>query len=136
MRRLIVCAALGALAVAPAARAATSGHIDVGNPTTGVGAPGVTELLDACIVDGDFAGVDGQWFAVGAGKAITVDLGGGATGAEDLDVYFYDSTCGYIADSSMATGGTSESGTSPAGTAFMVVDLFSGADASFEVTIA
>lgn len=132
MRRLIIVAALTALAAGGTARAdEVTGHIEVGNPSTGLGLAGITERVDACSPGGNAEGIDGQWLTVAAGQSVVVTLTGGATDLEDLDVYFYDAECNYIDDESMVTENPSESGTAPAGAAFMIVDLFSGAEANF-----
>jgi hypothetical protein len=134
MRKLLATSLLlAAIASQAGARAETMGHIHVGTPASQVSG-GVTEKLDACTIGGQFAGVDGEWFAVTPGQTVTATLHGGMTGVEDLDMYFYDATCGYL--SGVATEAVSETGVAPEKAAFVIVDLFTGAMADFGFTAA
>ena len=108
-------------------------------------APAPTSIALFGITEGEFAqtcampasqGVDGwvvelpEDFRMGTGLIDVV--GTDATGAHDLDVYFYDSACGLMVDYSL-TGGADESGAIAPGAAWAVVDLFIGANATFEL---
>lgn len=133
MRKLIAGFALAAAVSAPASHASTSGYIRVATyastlPTVG----GISEHASACDPGGEADGIDGQWFARSAGPlSVTIDRS--ALGNAGIDVFFYTSWCGWIDNWTMATTSRSESGAAPAGTAYIVVDLTSGADATFTV---
>lgn len=67
-----------------------------------------------------------------SGSATLEVLGSDATGAYDLDVYFYDGACGLLEP--YMTEGADPSGAIPAGATWAVVDLLVGANASFDLT--
>jgi hypothetical protein len=81
-------------------------------------------------------GIDGwvvelpQEFAMGTGQVEVI--GTDTSGAHDFNVYFYDAGCALMDDYSL-TGGTDESGAIAPGTAFIVIDLFVGANATFDL---
>jgi hypothetical protein len=116
------------------ARAATTWHIDVGNPESG-DTGGVTEIYDACDPSGATNGVDGQWFTATPGTTVAVRLAAGTTPVDDLDAYFYDADCNLLAYDAMVTDSANETGVAPAGAAFMIVDLYTGANVSYTVTV-
>jgi hypothetical protein len=142
MKRAILACLVAATAVLPgfahAKPAPVTGTITAGNPASAA-VGGVTELADACLSDTAAEGVDGVWFAVaedliGADAVLTGD--GGA--ANDFDVYWYDASCSLISNYTMANDpapGENEQGVVPDAAAFGIVDLFSGANASFTLTI-
>ena len=66
------------------------------------------------------------------GTALIEVVGADVTGAHDVDVYFYDSGCSLMNDYSL-TGGPNESGSIAPGAAWVVVDLFLGANATFDL---
>lgn len=66
------------------------------------------------------------------GTATLEVLGSDATGAYDLDVYFYDAGCALMEP--YMTDGADASGAIPPGATWAVVDLLVGANASFDLT--
>ena len=138
--------AKGVSPVAPPADPAfsDSGTIAVGNPSTGelvetvVGATG-QEFSNTC-PDPYSApvsqGADGWVTQLPAGfgdGTHTVSVVGEATPAgHDLDVYYLDSACQVVG--STATSAADESGVIPGGAAYVLTQLWSGADVPFTLT--
>lgn len=127
---------------APATKTITfeeSGTIAIPAPSSLV-LGGVTEIeftiAHGCASLPASQGVDGHVVEVPeefrAGDATLEVLGSDATGAYDLDVYFYDAGCGLMEP--YMTDGVDPSGAIPPGAAWAVVDLLVGANASFDLT--
>ena len=137
MRRLIIVAALAALAAAGPARADVTGHIHIGNPTSD-DAGGITELLGECDPASDVQGLDGFWVAVPAsgGQTFTATPTGDAAAANDLALAFYTAACEYISVGDDEGPGVAETQIAPEGTAFVSVNLWLGAMADFTLAIA
>lgn len=121
-----------------------SGTIAVGNPSTGelvetvIGATG-TEFQQTCpdpYAAPASQGADGWVTKLPAGfgdGTHTVSVVGEETPAgHDLDLYYLDSTCAVIG--STATSAANESGVIPGGTAYVLSQLWSGADVPFTLT--
>ena len=123
----------------PATRTVTleeSGSMLVPAPTS-IALFGITEgeFVSTCAMPAS-QGVD-AWvlelpddFRLGTAQIEVV--GADVTGAHDIDVYFYDSGCGLMVDYSL-TGGPDESGSIAPGAAWVVVDLFVGANATIDL---
>ncbi len=120
-----------------------SGTIAVGNPSTGdvtglQNVAGVTgnELEQTCTAPPASQGADG-WVSTlpsGFGDGVhTVTVTGDETPAgHDLDVYFYAADCTLLG--STATSNVDESGVIPGGTAYVLTQLWSGANVPFTLT--
>jgi hypothetical protein len=108
--------------------------VTVGNPASAeVG--GVTEIVAPCDPAAPENGLDGIWYDIQGFEAHTATLTMGANA--DFDGWFYDASCTYIVDSSLAHGffGTTETAPVPAGAAYIIVDLYAGANETFTLTI-
>lgn len=148
MRRIIafalVIGLLGALSAAPAiakkkkAKPITfeaSGSFALGNPGSVDGAS-ITgnEFAETCAIPVT-QGVDG--FVVELSDEISkvaanVELSGSdATGGHDLDMYYFNAECGSTGATS--TGSVNEIGAFPAGTKYVLVNAFMGAELVFEL---
>lgn len=110
-----------------------------GNPATGFGA-GLTE--SSWVVTGvlSLQGVDGVVLAIPAGSAGKTLSASGISDFDDillhdLDIYFYGANRIKMVGGS-ATGDADESAVIPVGAAYVVVDLFLGAEVDVTVTIA
>jgi hypothetical protein len=152
MRRLIALALvlglLGALTAAPAGAKKrkkkskppitfeASGSFAVGNPGSINGAS-ITgnEFAETCAIPAT-QGLDG--FVVELSEEIskvtsTASLSGGdATGFYDLDMYYFNADCAPVGAASTAE--SSETGVFPAGTKYVLVAAFMGAQLEFELT--
>ena len=108
------------------------GMVKVNNPTvTNVASPGgVTEVAGRCDPSSPANGVDGLIVPIPADKRDgthnlrSVGSGGGAP--YDLNVYFYNAECVFMAGVSHNSTNPDELGSIPEGAAFGVVDLVSG----------
>lgn len=69
-------------------------------------------------------------FRLGTGT-VTI-TGADASGAHDMDAYFYDGGCTLMGEVSL-TEGADPAGAIPPGATWVVVDLFSGAGATFDL---
>jgi hypothetical protein len=65
------------------------------------------------------------------GTATIEVLGADPTGTYDLDVYFYDGGCGLLEP--YMTDGADASGAIPPGSTWAVIELFTGANATFDL---
>jgi extracellular elastinolytic metalloproteinase len=121
-----------------------SGTIATGNPATGetvetvIGVTG-TEFQNTCpdpYAPPASQGADGWVSALPAGfgdGTHTVTVKGGDTPAgHDIDVYFLDSSCAVIG--SAASSAADESGVIPGGTAYVLTQLYTGANVPFTLT--
>ena len=136
MKRFRTVAALVAaasLAAVPAIADEYSGSIFIGHPVTAV-AGGIDENLGGCNGIAD-PGIDGQWFdlrneAPGSFAILDPD------DSLDADAWFYTASCGFIDDDVLARQfvGAAETGTVPAGAAYVVVDGYAGTG-NFTLTI-
>ncbi len=120
-----------------------SGTIVTGNPATGdptglQNVAGVTgnEFEQTCSAPPASQGVD-AWVSTlpsGFGDGVhTVTVTGEETPAgHDLDLYFYGADCALLG--SIATSGANESGVIPGGTAYVLTQLWTGADVPFTLT--
>ena len=141
MKRFALLACAGLVALAPGfARAdePITGSILVGNPGTQFG--GVSETAAPCLPGDDLDGIDGAWVELpedAGGKVLTVTATDDMAALQDLDVYFYGAGCEYMADTALnAEGsGVAETGEVPAEATFAIVDLFTGANATFSLTL-
>lgn len=142
MRRLVILGLAGLLALAlstPAmadhATFSKSGSATVGNPLASV-TGGVTENVASCDPAASENGFDGVWYNVaGFGDhtaTLTVDPN------SDFDAYWYDASCSYIDDTSMAQGfvGATETAPVPTAAKYVIVDFFFGANGTFTLKIA
>lgn len=117
-----------------------SGSMIVPGPTTR-NLFGITEFefawVNACASMPASQGLDGWVVELPEdfrnGIASMEVLGADATGAYDLDVYFYDASCTWMRDVSLL-GGADESGPIPPGATWAFVSLFAGANATFDLT--
>jgi extracellular elastinolytic metalloproteinase len=121
-----------------------SGTIATGNPAAGdptglqnvFGVTG-TELTSTCTAPPASQGADG-WVSTlpkgfGDGTHSIAVTGGDSTPAgHDLDLYFLDSQCALLG--SAATAAPDESSTIPGGTAYVLTQLFTGANVPFTLT--
>ncbi len=121
-----------------------SGTIATGNPAAGdptglqnvFGATG-TEFTNTCTAPPASQGADG-WVSTlpkgfGDGTHSIAVTGGDSTPAgHDLDLYFLDSQCALLG--SAATAAADESSTIPGGTAYVLTQLFTGANVPFTLT--
>lgn len=143
MKKILVAAMLaGSLIGTQVSQAHTTTHpgsIAVGNPATAF-TGGVTEIGAACDTSSPLNGVDGVWVDItahiGTHTATVVPTGANAA-VQDLDLWFYTASCGFInVGVGAANGfGASESATIPGGTGFIIVDLFAGAAATYTLTV-
>lgn len=146
MRRAIVVALIACLAAsafaAPAvagkkkkpAKFSTEGAFDIGNPADYMANAGLVrnELQLTCAIPAS-QGTDGFVFELPAALQ-KVDseaslTGQDATGGPDMDMYFYDEAC--AATGEVATPELDEYGIVPAGTKYVVVSAWMGADITF-----
>ncbi|MEO7818481.1 MAG: hypothetical protein ABIS18_04950 [Actinomycetota bacterium] len=137
MRRTIVSLAMGlAMVFVPSAFAAgtqvVEGDVLVGNPGSAIGT-GINENLGPSDADG----IDGVWVTLdavstGAGETAGV-IATDDSGLSDFDIWFYDADGRFIDDNTCAVD-VDESCAVPAGAALAVVDLFLGAQGSFQFT--
>lgn len=111
-----------------------SDNISVGNPASST-VGGVTENLASCDPASGYNGLDGIWYDIQgfASHTATLTMGSNA----DFDAWWYDDTCAFIDDASMAQGflGTTESAPAPANARYVIVDLYAGGNESFTLTI-
>lgn len=81
-------------------------------------------------------GLDGYIIEIpsefGLGTAAVEILGADATGAHDLDGYFYDAGCSWM-DGFDLTEGSDPAGAIPAGAKWVVINLSLGANATFDL---
>ena len=120
------------------ARHEATGHIAAFNPAsdrvTGVTE---TEFLAACDIPAT-QGVDGHVFALperfANGDAFADVTGANAMGLYDLDAYFYSAACDELRPAA-ATASPDEAGIVPAGTGFVVVNAFVGADTTVRLEV-
>ncbi|HEX6935232.1 MAG TPA: M36 family metallopeptidase [Actinomycetes bacterium] len=121
-----------------------SGTIAVGNPSTGelvetvIGVTG-TEFANTC--PDPFSapasqGADG-WISklpagFGDGTHIVSVTGGESAAGHDIDVYYLDSSCTVVG--STASSAADESGVIPGGAAYVLTQLWTGADVPFTLT--
>jgi extracellular elastinolytic metalloproteinase len=121
-----------------------SGTIATGNPTAGdptglqnvFGATG-TEFTNNCGPTPASQGADGWVSALPKGfgdgtHSIAVTGGESTPAGHDLDLYFLDSQCALLG--SAATESADESSTIPGGTAYVLTQLFTGANVPFTLT--
>lgn len=164
MKRIpvLVLAVLGALLAAPATADHggdtwdQTGTILVSNAATRLYG-GISELGGACgeSLDPDvphdtWQGLDGYWFELpeeAAGHDATMTASASAVPEDapapgnDVDAWFYDAGCTLIRPTQdpnayhMATPGSTEFGVVPEGAAWVVVDLVTGANATFTFQI-
>lgn len=116
-----------------------SGTIHAGNPATGFRL-GVTEVLWLETASLAAQGVDAVILSIPPGSAGKTLYANGTSPADDslghdLDIYFHGADRKYVGVSS-ATGAANESAPVPAAAAYVVVDLFLGADVAVTVEIA
>ena len=147
MRRAIVVALiaglLGGALVAPAdakkkkpkpVKFSTTGTLAVGHPATVEVEAGVTrsEFLNSCSIP-QSQGLDGYVIELPANVSkvnSNVELSGSdAAGILDLDMYFFNETCD--ATGAISTTALNEVGLMAAGTKYVLVSAFFGADADF-----
>jgi hypothetical protein len=115
-----------------------SGTLAVPAPTA-IALKGLTEaeftIANECASAPVTQGVDGYVVEIPAdfrsGTATVEVLGADTTGAYDLDVYFYDASCGLLEP--YMTDGADASGAIPPGAAWAVIELFVGANATFDL---
>ena len=118
-----------------------SGRIAVGNPSTGeivetvIGATG-TEFSETCpdpYSPPASQGADGWVTALpagfGDGTHVVTVTGDPTPAGHDLDLYYLDSSCQVIG--ATATAAADESGVIPGGTAYVLTQLWTGADVPF-----
>lgn len=148
---LLAAAALTAFAMVPAQADdgfSVTGTVLVGNPVTRAYG-GASEMVSPCngsidpdVPAGTGQGVDGYWIQLPEGsaglEATLVTLTEGA----DFDAWFYDEGCTLMTGAANYTMATTdpvpngdEAGAIPEGAAFVAVDLYVGANASFTFTI-
>src|SRR3954447_26289209 len=121
-----------------------TGTIAAGNPTAGdptglqnlFGATG-TEFTSTCKAPPALQGADGWVSSLPKGfgdgtHSVTVTGGESTPAGHDLDLYFLDSQCQLIG--SAATASPDESSTIPGGTAYVLTQLFTGANVPFTLT--
>jgi extracellular elastinolytic metalloproteinase len=121
-----------------------SGTIATGNPAAGdptglqnvFGVTG-TEFTNTCTAPPTSQGADGWVSALPKGfgdgtHSISVTGGESTPAGHDLDLYFLDSQCGLLG--SAATASADESSTIPGGTAYVLTQLFTGANVPFTLT--
>jgi len=134
-----------------------TGTIAVANPATRLYG-GAAELVSPCggsidqdVPPGAANGTDGFWFELPEGAAghdatltaseFAVPDPAGAIPGNDVDAWFYDFGCTLIRPTAdpnayhMATVGSNEFGVIPAAAAWVVVDLVTGANATFTFRI-
>ena len=142
MRRLTLIGLTGLLVLSIAAPA-TAGHgpqftatgtVLVGDPASAV-IGGVTENVAPCDPGSAANGVDGIWYDIQGFGVHTATLTMDSTA--DFDIYWYDESCQFIDDVTMAANfvGETEMGTVPFDARYAVVDLFIGGAATFNLTI-
>jgi extracellular elastinolytic metalloproteinase len=121
------------------------GTIATGNPATGetvetvIGVTG-TEFQNTCpdpYAAPASQGVDGWVSALPTGfgdgtHTVTVTGGESTPAGHDIDLYFLDSTCQVIG--SAASSAADESGVIPGGAAYVLTQLYTGADVPFTLT--
>lgn len=128
---------------APVTRTITfeeSGSMSIPGPTGSV-LSGLTEgeftVVNECASMPMSQGLDGYVVELPAefqlGTATLQVLGADATGMYDMDAYFYDAACGLM-DGVSLTEGADPAGGVPAGAKWVMVDLFVGANATFDLT--
>jgi hypothetical protein len=121
-----------------------SGTIKTGNPAAGdptglqnvFGVTG-TEFTSTCTAPPASQGTDGWVSSLPKGfgdgtHSITVTGGDSTPAGHDLDLYFLDSACQLIG--AAATASPDESSTIPGGTAYVLTQLFTGANVPFTLT--
>jgi len=143
MNKLIAACLTACIVAGPSlARAETirhTGTIQVGHPVTYIFG-GVTENLAACNPNHARNGFDGRWYAIPPEK-INAEVTLRATDAnadlQDLDAWFYTKDCDYIDDESLGSEGmgATERGFVPDDAAFVIVTLFTGYQAAFELLL-
>lgn len=138
---LIACLSAGAFALPASAgkkkkpiKFSAEGAFDVGNPADYMANAGLVrnELELTCALPAS-QGTDGFVIELPAElQKVESDAsleGADATGGPDMDMYFYDESC--ISTGEVATTDLSEYGIIPAGTKWVVVSAWIGADVSF-----
>jgi extracellular elastinolytic metalloproteinase len=121
------------------------GTIIAGNPATGIGSLANVDATGS-ITQNEFITTENPEPASQGtdGYVITlpeqyrdglhqIAVAGPEGGTHDLDVYFYDASYNLI--SSIATAGANESGVVPAGTSYIYVGLYTGANVPFTVDV-
>lgn len=115
-----------------------TGTILLGNPRS-YHEGGITEIVAPCEPEHWANGIDGVWFAIGEhqGKDARLRATDANAALQDLDAWFYSDGCWALPYSEMYQGGAGEEelGVVPEEAEFVVVDLFWGANAAFELTI-
>jgi hypothetical protein len=112
-----------------------SGSIALGHPGDLVAEANVTRnaFLETCAVpptqgtDGYVITLPDEITAIATDVTIT---GGDATGAHDLDLFFFDEACGSLG--SINTDAVDELGPMPAGTRYVLVTAFLGVEITFD----
>ncbi len=116
-----------------------SGSMTIPGPT-GAAYKGLTEgeftLVNTCASMPASQGLDGYVIELPAefrlGTASLQVTGADATGFYDMDAYFYDAGCSLMQGVSLLEG-SDPAGSVPPGATWVVVDLFVGAEATFDL---
>jgi hypothetical protein len=121
-------------AVADHGQFTATGTVTAGNPATFL-TGGVSEIFGECDPNSSFNGVDGIWYDIQGFGAHTATLT--MNPDADFDAYWYDETCTFIEDFTMAQNsiGVTETAPVPATARFVVVDMFLGTNGTFTLTI-
>lgn len=146
MRRTMVCVALTVITVAPAlghAAEPRSGTILVPAATAGCGVQtlcyGVSDLTATCDPSASTNGIDGIVFWLDdaeAGLPFVLMPVGDTAAAQDFSMIFYAADCfDQTARVNAGSVGQSETGIVPELSKYVQVNLFAGANGSFELTI-
>lgn len=140
---VITCLSAGAFAAPAVAKKkpikfSTEGAFQIGNPADYMADAGLVrnEFAQTCAVPAS-QGTDGFVIELPAAvQKIDADAaleGEDATGGPDMDMYFYDEGCMSTGD--VATTQLSEYGVVPAGTKWIVVSAWMGADVKFTLDL-
>src|SRR5687767_389268 len=115
-----------------------TGTIAVGSPTTALDTTAYE--LGPCGFPRNHPNVESAWITLPEGSEghdFTL-TGTDAAGLADVDVYFVDGSCGFLdyTNHSLVLGeDPDEAGTVPAGSVYAEIDLFSGVQAQFTLTV-
>ena len=112
-----------------------SGSVALGHPGDVSGELNVTRtaFLETCAIPPS-QGTDGYVIALppeitAVPSEVTI-AGGDATGFHDLDIHFFDESCGSLG--AISTDATDEIGPMPQGTSFVLVTAFLGVEITFD----
>ncbi|MDQ3953021.1 MAG: hypothetical protein M3279_08680 [Actinomycetota bacterium] len=112
-----------------------SGSLALGHPGTVEAENGIAraEFLQSCSIPAS-QGTDGYVIAlppeITAVNSNATLSGGDATGFHDLDMYFFDETCS--PNGALSTDAVDEFGLMPAGTSYVLVSAWLGAEITFD----